>query len=346
MYLSEPLWGREKPLCFPLILRLRPVLGAAGPLAWKQGLWNHRGVVRDDVREPDSWSALLAVLLLSLGLAWAPAGCIGVWPDARNDDASAGDDDDSTGGDDDSAGDDDTSVGDDDTSVGDDDTTVGDDDTSAGDDDTSAGDDDTSVGDDDTSVGDDDTSVGDDDTSVGDDDTSVGDDDTSVGDDDTSLGDDDTSLGDDDTSVVNTAPPSPGISITPAAFFEPGTQDLVCSIDTPSVDPDGDTVTYSTSWTVDEFPPGSPVAYTAATTTSVPGDTVPSGDTDPMDQWACAVVASDGTDTSTAATAERGIAVSDFSLVDQNDSSISSGMPVSPRDYLAKVSGWYFGHAT
>ncbi len=304
MYLSEPLWGREKPLCFPLILRLRPVLGAAGPLAWKQGLWNHRGVVRDDVREPDSWSALLAVLLLSLGLAWAPAGCIGVWPDARNDDASAGDDDDSTGGDDDSAGDDDTSVGDDD------------------------------------------TSVGDDDTSVGDDDTSVGDDDTSVGDDDTSLGDDDTSLGDDDTSVVNTAPPSPGISITPAAFFEPGTQDLVCSIDTPSVDPDGDTVTYSTSWTVDEFPPGSPVAYTAATTTSVPGDTVPSGDTDPMDQWACAVVASDGTDTSTAATAERGIAVSDFSLVDQNDSSISSGMPVSPRDYLAKVSGWYFGHAT
>ncbi len=159
MYLSEPLWGREKPLCFPLILRLWPVLGAAGPLAWKQGLWNHRGVVRDDVREPDPWSALLAVLLLGLGLAWAPAGCIGVWPDARNDDASAGDDDDSTGGDDDSAGDDDTSVGDDDTSVGDDDTSVGDDDTSVGDDDTSAGDDDTAVGDDDAS-GDDDSSGG------------------------------------------------------------------------------------------------------------------------------------------------------------------------------------------
>jgi len=38
--------------------------------------------------------------------------------------------------------------------------------------------------------------------------------------------------------------------------------------------------------------------------------------------------------------------VEDFSLVDMNATSPTVGEPVSPRDYLAKVSGWYFGHAT
>jgi hypothetical protein len=38
--------------------------------------------------------------------------------------------------------------------------------------------------------------------------------------------------------------------------------------------------------------------------------------------------------------------VDDFSLVDVNATSPTVGEPVSPRDYLAKVSGWYFGHAT
>ena len=38
--------------------------------------------------------------------------------------------------------------------------------------------------------------------------------------------------------------------------------------------------------------------------------------------------------------------VEDFSLVDVNATSPTAGDPVSPRDYLAKVSGWYFGHAT
>lgn len=38
--------------------------------------------------------------------------------------------------------------------------------------------------------------------------------------------------------------------------------------------------------------------------------------------------------------------VPDFSLVDVNPSSMSSGQPVSPRDYLLRVSAWYFGHST
>lgn len=38
--------------------------------------------------------------------------------------------------------------------------------------------------------------------------------------------------------------------------------------------------------------------------------------------------------------------VADFSVVDVNPSSASYDQPVSPRDYLQTVSGWYFGNAT
>ena len=36
----------------------------------------------------------------------------------------------------------------------------------------------------------------------------------------------------------------------------------------------------------------------------------------------------------------------DFSLIDQNTASPTVGLAVSPSDYLGRVSGWYFGHAT
>jgi len=36
----------------------------------------------------------------------------------------------------------------------------------------------------------------------------------------------------------------------------------------------------------------------------------------------------------------------DFLLEDVNATSSTFGQPVSPRDYLQQVSGWYFGHAT
>jgi hypothetical protein len=41
-----------------------------------------------------------------------------------------------------------------------------------------------------------------------------------------------------------------------------------------------------------------------------------------------------------------GEVVPDFSLLDVNPASPTSGQAVSPRDYLEIVSGWYFGHAT
>ncbi len=38
--------------------------------------------------------------------------------------------------------------------------------------------------------------------------------------------------------------------------------------------------------------------------------------------------------------------VPDFAIVDVNPTSATLNQAVSPRDYLEKVSAWYFGHAT
>ena len=41
-----------------------------------------------------------------------------------------------------------------------------------------------------------------------------------------------------------------------------------------------------------------------------------------------------------------GTAAPDFALQDVNDASPTAAQTVSPRDFLAKVSAYYFGHAT
>lgn len=41
-----------------------------------------------------------------------------------------------------------------------------------------------------------------------------------------------------------------------------------------------------------------------------------------------------------------GALVPDFALPDLNPASSTAGRAVSPRDYLTRVSAWYFGHAT
>lgn len=65
--------------------------------------------------------------------------------------------------------------------------------------------------------------------------------------------------------------------------------------------------------------------------------------------------ATSGTTTSSSATTGAGGApamlavgdlVPDFSLLDVNPASPTANQPVSPRDYLQRVSGWYFGHST
>lgn len=41
-----------------------------------------------------------------------------------------------------------------------------------------------------------------------------------------------------------------------------------------------------------------------------------------------------------------GVLEPDFSLTDANPNSATSGQMVSPRQYLGRVSAWYFGHST
>ena len=67
-----------------------------------------------------------------------------------------------------------------------------------------------------------------------------------------------------------------------------GSIGLICLIDSPSTDPNGDTISYTVEWDVD----GSP--YTNATTTTHTGDTVPPGDYSVNQTWTCTATPNDG----------------------------------------------------
>ena len=86
--------------------------------------------------------------------------------------------------------------------------------------------------------------------------------------------------------VLNSPPTAPELSIDPEVP-EAEVDDLVCMIDVDSVDPDGDSFSYTLVWEVDG------AAYTAATTTFVTGDTVPGEDTEDGEVWTCTVTATD-----------------------------------------------------
>ncbi len=73
-----------------------------------------------------------------------------------------------------------------------------------------------------------------------------------------------------------------------------GAAALICSIDTPSTDPDGDAVSYTYEWDVDGAP------FALAETTVSEGDTIPSGSLGSDEGWTCAVTPSDGLDEGTA----------------------------------------------
>ncbi|MFH1465056.1 MAG: hypothetical protein ABIO70_11785 [Pseudomonadota bacterium] len=95
--------------------------------------------------------------------------------------------------------------------------------------------------------------------------------------------------------VLNTAPTPPTVSIDPAA--PQLSDDLRCILVSASTDADGDPIDYAFAWTVDGAATSSP------TTTTWTGDTVPAASTTNDQVWVCSVVASDGEDDSTAATA-------------------------------------------
>lgn len=78
----------------------------------------------------------------------------------------------------------------------------------------------------------------------------------------------------------NRAPSAPTVSISPAAPTDDDV--LTCVIDTESVDPDGDTVTYAYAWSVDGADAG------------VSSATVNAALTEAGQTWTCGVTASDG----------------------------------------------------
>lgn len=86
--------------------------------------------------------------------------------------------------------------------------------------------------------------------------------------------------------VGNTGPTAPEPRILPPV--SDGTLDLQCTVHTPSVDSDGDPLSYTMAWELEGMP------YNGATSTTVwPGDTIAAADLVPG-RWTCIAVADDG----------------------------------------------------
>lgn len=100
--------------------------------------------------------------------------------------------------------------------------------------------------------------------------------------------------------ISNTAPTTPVIAVSPERP-EPG-EDLECQILTPATDADGDSVSYTYSWTKDG-------SATGITTSTVGGSYTSDGET-----WQCTVTATDGTDTS--GSASDSVDVGDYTAPD------------------------------
>jgi len=117
---------------------------------------------------------------------------------------------------------------------------------------------------------------------------------------------DDEDAGTSDTSstitAVNTPPPAPQVAIEPSRA-EVGVDDLVCVIQTESVDDDGDTVTYTFEWLADSAVyPDDYGSATGPDTTTWPDDTIPAVDNVLATDWSCTVTPDDGEDTGGSAT--------------------------------------------
>lgn len=151
--------------------------------------------------------------------------------------------------------------------------------------------------------------------------------------------------------VINAAPTAPGVRIEPTLPVG-GVDDLLCVIDPPSSDPDGDVVSFTITWELEGDPwpaPDAPPDGPLAGTTVLPGDTVPAAATSPLQMWQCKVEPNDGLLAGPVGDVTihlAGHTAPDWSLIDLNPNSQGYLGAVSPRDYLEQVSGWYFVHTT
>jgi hypothetical protein len=148
--------------------------------------------------------------------------------------------------------------------------------------------------------------------------------------------------------IGNSPPGAPGVAVGPENPVG-GVDTLLCTVIVDAQDPDGDAVSYSLSWLLDgEAYPAK--GHAGPSTAVLEGDTVPAEDTAPGQEWMCQVTPADdlapGEPGDASVFTESPPPLADFSLADVNETSPSFGQPVSPRDYLERVSGWYFGHAT
>ncbi len=86
--------------------------------------------------------------------------------------------------------------------------------------------------------------------------------------------------------VRNSPPTAPVVAISPADPFEG--EALLCELDSPGSDADGDSLDYIFEWEVDG------VGYGGATSTDWTDDTVPEDETLADEDWTCTVTADDG----------------------------------------------------
>lgn len=142
--------------------------------------------------------------------------------------------------------------------------------------------------------------------------------------------------------IDNTPPGPPVVSITPTSPTAGDT--LVCTIDTPSSDDDGDTVTYTMAWEVDGVPyaaggttdtggldSGDP-GWLGPSTTTWTDDTVDGADVDHAQTWTCTATPNDGDDDGTpgSATTLTEDEFQDF-VIFVTDRFISSGTSLANR---------------
>jgi hypothetical protein len=93
--------------------------------------------------------------------------------------------------------------------------------------------------------------------------------------------------------ILNSAPTTHTANIDPDAPIE-GEDAVVCNVGMAGTDADGDTISYSISWTVDDEPFTD--TETGTDDWSLAGDTVPASATSDGQEWVCTITSTDGED--------------------------------------------------
>ncbi len=124
--------------------------------------------------------------------------------------------------------------------------------------------------------------------------------------------DDSAPLGSNVLTIANSAPTEPVVSIAPVGPIEQ-IDDLICSVDAPSTDLDGDPITYEFSWEVDgiEYPD---IGDVGPYSTLWPDDSASAADTHDGERWVVTVIALDD-DLTASLPAQDGVVIGSATFV-------------------------------